>query len=150
MLVYIIDGFNLAHKIEELRGSSCLQQDLIQYIKKHALTGSRNNKVTVVFDGNMRWGFSEKEFEVLFSGKHTADTLIKRRVENSSNVRQVVVVTDDREVRDFVRRRGASLCRVKDFIRGKKKKKRQETAKDISYPLARQITEELRRIWIDE
>ena len=52
MLTYIIDGFNLLHKIRGLKNSYTPQQDLIKYIRSNRLTGSSNNRVIIVFDGH--------------------------------------------------------------------------------------------------
>ena len=82
MLLYIIDGFNLVHKIPSVVRSDIPQLELILYIKKHKLTGSHNNKVIVVFDGAFQIEAKrEAEFEVIFSGERSADELIKARID---------------------------------------------------------------------
>lgn len=83
MLWYIIDGWNVVNKIRELKKSPFPCQSLVSYIRKYRLTGSRNNQVTIVFDGRVNpWGWfkQEKIFNIIFSGEETADEVIKKKV----------------------------------------------------------------------
>ena len=151
MLVYIIDGFNVVHKLSDLRKSTSPQKDLIHYIKVKKLTGSKNNRVIVVFDGTPDFGFSEKEFGVLYSMQRSADEVIIEKVVDMRNRSNVVVVTDDREIRDKVKAYGVRLLAAKEFIFPKKKNyknDKKDSSKDISYSLQRQITQEMRKIWL--
>jgi len=149
MLQYIIDGFNLAHKISSLKKSSNIHQDLVNYIKNHKLTGSRNNKVLIVFDGKPnRLSTQEKEFKIIFSDQKSADELIAKRLENMGATSEVVVVSDDLEVKRNAKDQGARVCGTAEFI--KTKKKDVWRSKDIDYTLQREITEELRKIWLGE
>ena len=149
MLVYIIDGFNVVHKIPQVKQSSTPHQDLIHYIKKNKLTGSKNNKVIVVFDGGFR-DLNEKEFEVIFSGQASADALIKKRLDKIKIKSEVIVVSDDKQIREFTIKARAKSYRVQAFLEPKVKSEKKEPAKDISYPLQREITEEMRKIWLKE
>ena len=148
MLVYIIDGFNLIYRITSLKNSSTPHQALINYIRKNKFTGSRNNRVMIVFDGKLNFEAIQQRgrFEVFFSGESTADDLIKKRLSQMKNKKEVVVVSDDREIRDAARAQGARICRIADFIKVKAKQEEQE--KEISYTLAHEITEEMRKIWL--
>lgn len=155
MLVYIIDGFNLIHKVSFLRKSSCPHSDLIHYIKNKKLTGSKNNKVIIVFDGgyNSQAKSISQGFEVVFSQQISADEVIKNRLAKIKNKRQVVVVSDDREIRDNAKAQRAISCRIDDFIKVKREKQireNQSSEKDISYTLQHEITEELRKIWLKD
>ncbi|MFH1505080.1 MAG: NYN domain-containing protein [Candidatus Omnitrophota bacterium] len=150
MLVYIIDGFNLVHRIPAVKKSSQPRLDLIRYIKIKKLTGSSNNKVIIVFDG----GFDsiagqEAGYEIVFSGSRSADEVIMSRVEKMKNKSEIIVVTDDREIRDSIKSQGAKICRTADFINNKLKKIKEED-KDISYTLQNEITKEMRKIWLKE
>lgn len=146
MLVYIIDGYNLLHKIPVLKNSITPCRDLIRYIKKDKLTGSKNNKVIVVFDGSTPDNLMESDFEVIFSYDKSADEIIKKKIEKFEIKSQVVVVSDDREIRDAAKRARAVSLRTFEFI--KTRVKTQKSEKEISYSLQREITEELRRIWL--
>lgn len=151
MLVYIIDGYNLTHRVKSLKSSSTPQRDLVHYIGKNRLTGSKNNKVNIIFDGGLEPGIRQQSgfFNVLGSGQDSADDLIRKKVAAISSKTEIVVVTDDRALRDSVRRTNVKLCRIAEFIETKPKKV-PEIDKDISYTLQHEITEEMRKIWLDE
>jgi len=154
MLLYIIDGFNLVHKIPSVKKSDIPQLELIHFIKNHKLTGSHNNKVVIVFDGAFQIEAKrEAEFEVVFSGNLSADELIKARIDRIKNSKyplsEVIVVSDDREIRDYAKKQGAVSERAVDFAKRVKETVR-EGSKDISYPLQKEITDELRKIWLKE
>jgi predicted RNA-binding protein with PIN domain len=151
MLQYIIDGFNLIHKIPALKDSSAVHQDLVNYIYKHKLSGSKNNKVMIVFDGAPNWRVRLlSEFEIIFALDRKADDLIKERVNKIKNKSNVIVVSDDREIREYVKKAGAKSQGIADFIKIKEPSSKDVDSKEISYPMQAQITEELRRIWIKE
>jgi len=150
MLVYLIDAFNLVHKVESLVDSFAPHKDLISYLKINKLCGSRNNKVIVVFDGYPPRDFVEREFDTVFSFDKTADDVIKAKVDEAANKKQIVVVTNDRQIRDYVKRQGAVVCKTDEFTKKKSKRKRIQESKDISYSIQEEITEELRDIWLKE
>ena len=149
MLVYIIDGFNLVHSIPDLKNSDNPHTDLIHYIKANRLTGSRNNKVVIAFDGGVNSeSVLEREFEIIFSGRGSADDLIVERLKKIKNKSETIVVSNDRQIRDAVKRQGAKSLKVADFI--KKKKRPRSLSKEISYTLEHEITEEMRKIWLGD
>jgi predicted RNA-binding protein with PIN domain len=152
MLQYIIDGFNVVHKISSLKRSVTPRADLIRYIKKHKLTGSQNNEVTVVFDGApSQEVISERGVKVLYSDQRSADDLIIAQIKRTKNTSQLIVVSDDREIRDCAKTHRALSVRVLDFITPKKISKSQaKKQKDISYTLQKEITDEMRKIWLKE
>ena len=146
MLVYIIDGFNLVYKVPSLKKSVNPRKALINYIQDNGLTGSRNNKVIVVFDGFKNLDDTFYGCEVVFSGERKADDIIKNKVKNAHNKRQIVVVSDDREIIDSIKAEGAVSISVFGFIKKKHKKEKEGIDnKDISYSLQREITEDLRK-----
>ena len=153
MLLYIIDGFNLVHKIPQVKRSTRPRQDLITYINDKKLTGSPNNKVLIVFDGYPPDDFYFRgRFQVVFSNELSADEIIMTRLGSAGNKSEVIVVSDDREIRDAARAAKARVCRTKDFIYqpAKAKSQSKEKTKDISYTLQKEITDELRKHWLGE
>ena len=155
MLWYIIDGWNVIHKITSLRNNSSPKEEFISFIKRYRLTGSSNNRVTVVFDGRADLLLKNREhrFEIIFSGTNSADDLICKKVDVCRNKRQIVVVTDDYEIINYVKTLGANVLSTKDFIKKAKKKKsnrHNREEKDIDYVLKKKINDELRRIWLRE
>ena len=158
MLLYIIDGFNLVHKIPSVKLSDTPQFDLIQYIKKNKLSGSAKNSVVIIYDGMPQANIvGEREFEIIFSQERSADELIKQRIDKIKNykkypISEVVIVSDDREIREYAIKSGAVSLKTMDFLKIKREGKKEDKKddKDISYPLQREITEELRKIWLKE
>lgn len=152
MLVYIIDGFNLIHKVPKLKNSSFPQKALVDYIRLNNLTGSKNNQVIIVFDGYMPAGFitNEAGFKTLFGSGKSADELIKSKVSGIRQKSEVVVVSDDRQIKDFIRRLGARSLSTLDFIKRKTREKPGESEKDISYSLQYEITQALRKSLLDK
>ncbi len=152
MLQYIIDGFNVVHKISSLKRSVTPRADLVRYIQSHKLTGSKTNKVTVVFDGAPSEDIlSGGGFKVLYSDRRSADDLIIEQIKKTKNTSQLAVVSDDRQIRDCAKTHGARSVRVLDFITPKKlSKPKEKVQKDISYTLQKEITDEMRKIWLKE
>jgi len=148
MLVYYIDAFNLIHRLPPLRDASSPHQALLRYMRANSLTGSSANRVTVVFDGHPVAGLDSCGYEIVFSFSSPADDIIKQRVGAMKNSRQAVVVSDDRAIRDCVRRLGAEVLRLDEFIRRRKRRAAgAEEEKEIGYNLAREINEEMKEIW---
>lgn len=150
MLWYIIDGWNVVYQIKDLRRSPDPCRELARYVRSKNLCGSRRNRVTLVFDGR---GIAVKESaEIVFSGEMSADEVIKRKVEKSSNRKQIVVVSDDREIAERVLMLGAGRMAVRDFLcRGRKdtgKKDDKSADKDIDLETRIRITEELKKRWL--
>jgi predicted RNA-binding protein with PIN domain len=154
MLLYIIDGFNLIHKVPALKNSSFVHRDLLYYLKHHRLTGSTNNKVIVVFDGCANSDVAgERMMRVVFGCERSADEVIKEYLRTVKNTSEIVVVSDDREIRSATRAAGARALHCSEFLGIKKERQPKETAgneKEISYPLQREITEEMRKVWLKE
>ncbi len=156
MLVFIIDAFNLIYKVPRLRNSNTPHKELLHFIKNNNLTGSSRNRVEIIFDGAISHDLVNMyhNFKVTFSNQITADEVIKSKLEDAKNPRQVVVVSDDRQIQSYARRAGAKISKISEFIRLKDKtnaKKGSEVnTKDISFSLQHEITEEMRKIWDKE
>ncbi|MCM8831468.1 MAG: NYN domain-containing protein [Candidatus Omnitrophica bacterium] len=151
MATYIIDAFNLFHKINELKKSTNPHQDLIIYIHKHKLTESQKNKVIIVFDGYTQQALINYNFEILFSYQNSADNIIKNLIDKYLNKDEIFVVSDDIEIRNFAKSRHVHSVRIDEFLAKKDKHKNiKADDKNISLTLEREITEELKKIWIKE
>ena len=156
---YIIDGYNVINKISflncrKLRDS---RDALLKFIDLRHPQGSRSNKITVVFDGrdgvfnfNCNYGSS-----IVFTKNTSADDYIKSFVEQSGNPKNIVVVSDDKDIMFYCRSKGAMIMAVIDFI--KKGYKTSNTSKqkdgdfsEISYLERKKINDELSRIWLKE
>lgn len=162
-LHYILDGYNivkhplLTPSIDKKIKNCC--NVILELVRIKKLCGSSNNKITVVFDG-----FSNAEelkrhysnINVIFSKKDTADGVIKRIVESSSNPKNIMVVSDDKEIKFFVKDVGAQAIGVEEFINRHEKSKnlkklRDETTEikpELNHIQIAKINQELKRIWL--
>lgn len=154
-LHFIIDGYNLIRhrsfnfpsRIHDPRFA------LIQFLRVDKPCGSSKNKVTIVFDGySGDFSLRDLEFEVIFSCEDSADARIKKILENSPLVKSSVVVSDDRQVRDFARLCGAVSLGIDEFINPPQKKassrKEDPSKAALSYSQAHKINEELKKLWL--
>lgn len=164
-LHFILDGYNVIKqtpvladkKLEEGRNA------LLRLIENQKPQGSSNNKVTVVFDGQS--GFVEdqrKSFaNVIFTCNETADEKIKHLVSGQKNRKSLVVVTNDRDVRYYVRSLGAKILKVEEFlakVRVVSKEKTQhmkrrvnlvsKSKREVPKTLEFKINAELQKIWL--
>ncbi|MFH1287375.1 MAG: NYN domain-containing protein [bacterium] len=151
---FIVDGYNAMHRLSlcEDNNLQAGRERLIALIKKYKLAGSSNNKLTIVFDGKMNI-FSPYENVgkgVIFTQDETADDKIKRMVEDSKNPREIVVITDDNEIKYYTRGLGAKVTSIADFFaRTKKKSKSTDNEKMSEYDESYfQITDELKKLWL--
>jgi len=154
-LHYILDGYNIINQVHFARSKlKDGRNSLIRFIEKFRPHGSRNNEVTVVFDGN-RNNFSSlphSEIKVVFSSTESADEWIMGYIERVSHPKQFVVVSDDREIKFFVRALGAKVLSVKGFMSRVKRKSSstEREKKPLSPDKVYKITKELEEIWLKE
>ncbi len=124
----------------------------------HGLKGSINNQLTIVFDGKATvfGSFESGPVKVIFSHGESADEKIKRIVSDAGDKKNIVVVTDDRDIQYAIRALGAKSMAVKEFLSKAKpslmasnvKKKQLKENKQISNVLESKITSEFERIWL--
>lgn len=151
---FIIDGFNLFHKIGAIADSTTPRRDLVNYIRSNRLTGSSANRVTIVFDGYETAELhTDPEYRIVFSDDRTADDIIKEYVRGARNKRELVVVSDDLEIRSCAGCEGAFVCRPVEFIaRGERRQKQSNTEDDRGLRPSQMmdITEELTKKWVKD
>lgn len=159
-LRFIIDGYNVIRH-PSLPGDFPRRSNppfaaLARYIRSQKLCGSLKNNVMIVLDGfapEGRYDLSAGAVEVIFSEDETADERIKRLVERSPQPRNLVVVSDDREIADFARLRGANPMKVEEFVNPRRNACRERedsnkpglTNEQVSF-----INDELRKRWLKE
>ena len=148
----VIDGYNFLYQIPSLkkkgkeRGREILLRKLEE--KKKSL-----GEVWVIFDGRRE---DRKDYyrkvKVIYTEEETADDYIKRMVKKKGMKEKITVVTNDREIQEFVRIHGGEILTVETLreklFPPKKEKKREEEIKPTpSTAKGRRITEELRKVW---
>ena len=164
-LHYLLDGYNIIQQVPELAKQRWEdgRAGLIKTIEIESPQGSVNNSVTIFFDG--RPGRvdtpSTSRVKVIFTDGQSADDRIKAMVAEAPQKKICVVVTDDREIRYYVRALGAKILKVSEFLSQTKshQDKRyaaaqsradEEPAKFIPKTVEVKITAELEQIWLNK
>ena len=159
---YLLDGYNIVNKMpgssrESLDGQ---RRQLIKFIEVKRPQGSIKNSVTIVFDGKFGIiGQGISSFvKVIFTKDRSADDEIVRLVKEANLPKSIVVVSDDRGIQFSVRRMGASILSVPEFLNMPKghfhkglNKASSNEVKDLKYiskVTEFKITEEFEKIWV--
>ena len=156
-LQFIIDGYNLIkHPLlaAQAKNSPSDRSALLNFIRFNKLTGSLKNAVTVVFDGypDSYEPTSDTGIAVVFSRMISADDLIRKLVEESGNRKQMVVVSNDREIQSMAKMLGATVAGIESFIKYDKKaqiaRKNLESDPKLTFTQMQKINDELRKLWL--
>lgn len=160
-LHYIIDGYNVVKQVSPWLDMALeeARKSFLEFIQDKQLAGSLRNKITVVFDGRddvfylPAYSDDTPLIRIIFSKGETADDVILKILNNSSNPKNIVVVSDDRALSLSARSSGAQLMQVKEFL-AKSDKHRGDSINHSDHKLSvlqeKQINEELRKIWLKE
>lgn len=165
-LHFIIDGYNLIKQTPGLNKASLegSRASLIQFIKVSRPQGSQNNRVTVVFDGStalttggqanasINWpSYQDSGIRIIFSQGMNADEKIKELVESADNPKNIVVVTNDRDIQLCVRRFQARIKTVQEFtsiFKASPMNNNPENRLNLSAQAAAKITDEMKKLWV--
>jgi predicted RNA-binding protein with PIN domain len=116
----VIDGYNLAHKLNLKITKGTLQQvrDKVQHLVSKYATRKKCN-ATIVFDG--KWVLEnvvQNDYvEVVFSTSgENADTRIKRIIDETPNKSSLCVVSSDNEILNYAKVSRAKTMISEDFI----------------------------------
>jgi predicted RNA-binding protein with PIN domain len=109
----IIDSNNLIHKISDLRrlfseSSESAQLTLIESVKSKV---NKNFKLIFVFDG---FGNIKRNY-VYYSGKITADEVIRKYIEENYSKKSLTVVSSDAEIQRLAKICGCEVKKSEDF-----------------------------------
>jgi predicted RNA-binding protein with PIN domain len=140
---------------------------LIRFIRERRPHGSGGNRVMVVFDGQENvGGFMDMDagpcadVHVVFTRGTSADDHIREYVEHARDPRQIICVTDDRELALACRHRGARTWSVEEFVskgykeetaavrRSESSRRREGDGKVIPQTVAHKIDQELAALWV--
>lgn len=151
---YIIDGYNVIHKITHLKGKELRSQreGLIVILELAQLNDKRLRNLTLVFDAKCVIAAPKihSTVNVVFSEGISADQKIEKMVRSSTYARDISVVSDDRQVRSQINALGAKKLSVENFL----KLISSSTAKESKQPLElgkeqkRMINQELEKVWL--
>ena len=157
---YLLDGYNIIH---QMPGSNLAKLEdqrwhLIRFIEQYQPQGSVKNLVTIIFDGKLEsFGrMASSAAQIIFSQGESADDRIKKIVAQAKNKKNIIVVSDDRDVQYATRALGAKAISVMAFLRQGKSQKQNRTLKDQAVPLEKHISEcdesritsEMTKIWL--
>jgi len=113
MRYIIIDGNNLIHKVAGLKklfdnDKMASGRSLLESVRSRL---GRGDKLKIVFDGFGNYSDSS----VIFSGKKTADEVIRQFIEENYNKNQITVVSSDMEIYRLARACGCEVKKSKEF-----------------------------------
>lgn len=150
-MLIVIDGYNLIFAIPELENLvkadniEDAREKLISIMAKYKQNKKYN--VVLVFDSShdCRYDSSRKEisgFEIVYARYNKdADTEIKNMIDHYQNPKDTCVVTNDKDIRRYVQKKGSNLINPEDFykevikvISPEKKKLPKEPASKIKGP----------------
>ena len=119
---------------------------LVRFIENDRPQGSVKNRVTIVFDGKSEFtSWTQSSVEIIFSKDESADDKIERIVSEAKNKKNMVIVTNDRDIQYAVRALGAQVKSVQQFL-GKKIKIKK--ASGVPENIQSEITLELKNVWL--
>ena len=115
MKTIIIDGNNLLHKVQHIKlmhsydkqGAAFALRDFVRSRYKGKA------KVVIVFDGH---GKNEGS-SVVYSGSVTADTVIREKIEQARNGRELCIVSSDSGITDLAKVCGCEVVKSENFAR---------------------------------
>ncbi len=92
----------------------------------------------------------EGGIKIIFSRTESADERIKKMLELNPDLKNVIVVSDDKEIKFFAGSCGAKAQAVEDFIqpKGRSTQRKVEPEPEISYSQMHKINEELKKLWL--
>ncbi|MDP2941159.1 MAG: NYN domain-containing protein [Candidatus Omnitrophota bacterium] len=157
-LLFVIDGYNVLNHSAFNRKRNASHgpppQAIQSLIREKRLTGSLKNKVILVFDGYPAQGEPAGGYSginLIYSRKVSADEIIKQIVEESASRGNIVVVSDDKEIKFMARFLRAGHMGVEEFIGAKERAPHQEeplSKPELNYSQAHKINEELKKLWL--
>lgn len=113
MKTIVIDSNNLLHKVPEFKklfgeNPESAQLTLVESVKSKV---NRNDKIIFVFDG---FG-NIKRNNITYSGKKSADDVIKNYIEDNYEKNILIIVSSDTEITRLARVCGCEVKKSEDF-----------------------------------
>ena len=116
-MIYLVDGYNVIFsaglKSEELSAGRERLYEVAEKYKPH--------RVIIVFDGKLGV-HGEERGPARFTKGETADDYIKRYVREARKPGQIVVVSADRPLLNYVKSFGAKIMSPREFMAGPDRK----------------------------
>lgn len=160
-LHYILDGYNILKQVSRLTDIK-IKDGRLGLIKMLMMSRQlKKQAISLVFDGfdDSQGEKVRQDFKVLFSGSSSADDKIRAMVQHHQSPRQLVVVTDDKEIIFIVKKLGANTLKVADFLfwisgaraeANKAAERPEADDKNLNYKQMLDINRELKKRWLHE
>jgi hypothetical protein len=122
MRQFILDGHNILHQDQELKGllTSPRPERALQLLiaRSQRIVSGKKSKLTIVFDGFPpgEVPVDATNVQVRFSRDRQADEIIKSLIERSRNPRNLVVVSHDTEIIRYARVHSCSVESPRQFL----------------------------------
>lgn len=162
-LLYIVDGYNVINRSSLFKNKSLKEarNNFFSYLEHDRPHGSFRNRLIIVFDGSPEvFGCRPNyDFEIQFTTGETADEKIKEIVSSSPHSKNIVVVTDDKDLGLSIRSYGAKNMSTEEFLNKKSRQKMDRKASlnkeqgcgdkaELNIVQKEKITQELSKIWL--
>ncbi len=118
MKKYLIDGNNVIGKIPSLanlqKKDKQASRERLAHLVDRFFTNKKVN-VFLHFDGFANQKIKTNRIKIVYSDKISADEKIKEQIESERNKRIIVVISSDRNVREFSKVCGCDVKSSEDF-----------------------------------
>ena len=118
MNTYIIDGNNVIGKIKSLslihkKDKQASREKLTNILNRYF--SGKKVKISLHFDGHPNIALAISKGRIHYSLNQSSDNLIKKEIENFDNCRLIILVTSDRNLRDFGKVCGCTILSSDEF-----------------------------------
>jgi predicted RNA-binding protein with PIN domain len=144
---YIIDGNNLIGKISELwvlqqKDRQLSRVKLVKYLDQYF--ANKNVKVSLHLDGYAADPIPSSKVKINYSDNKTADSKIKKEIDNSKNPKVLLVVSSDHSVQNYAKVNSCAVLSSEDFNKMLKDKKSKKSEDDIAKSIS---NDEIKKIF---
>lgn len=122
MKIYLIDAFNLMHKIPDTKkllnkSKEIACESLTAKFNDIIIRNNQGNMYKLVFDGNFSsQSAKNNNLTIIESRGKSADEVIKKMIDKAKNKRIISVVSSDTEVHNYARLNSCEVVSSEKFI----------------------------------
>lgn len=155
-MILLIDGYNLVKQV--VKSVDISYETRLKFINELSrYSKKKNHRVVIVFDGgdfSFAAGEVVNDIQIIYSGyKDSADTVIKDYLSENSS-RDILLVSSDRELRDFASKLNIDSIKALDFYDFVKKSNSEILPKKIKgdtlvYKTSEELDQDLDDLMLD-
>lgn len=113
---FIIDGNNLIGKMPSVKSKDKnAEREKISFILERYFL-NKKAKVTLHFDGHKNLPIKVSGIKIVYSDNLPADELIKKEIEKAPNMKNIVLISSDNNLKEFARVCSCGVKSSEDFI----------------------------------